>query len=43
MQESKTRFYNMSMSAFRIFIMFKSMGRCSEMSYTMGHKELSKS
>ena len=43
MQESETRFDNMSMSAFRIPIMFKSVGRCSEMSYTMGHKEGPKS
>ena len=39
MQESETRFNNMSMLAFRILIMFKSVGRCSEMGYTMGHKE----
>ena len=29
----------MPMSAFRITIMFKSVGRCSEMSYTMGHEK----
>ena len=38
MEESETSFDNMSMSAFRIPIMFKSVGRCSEMSYTMGHE-----
>ena len=43
MQESETRSDNMSMLAFRIPIMFKSVGRCSEMSYTMGHKEGPKS
>ena len=30
MQESETRFDNMPMSAFKIPIMFKSVGRCSE-------------
>ena len=39
MQESETDFDNMLMSTFRIPIMFRSMGRCSEMSYTMGRKE----
>ena len=39
MQESKTRFDNMSMPMFRIPIMFRSMGRCSEMSYTMGSEK----
>ena len=39
MQESKTCFDNMLMPMFRIPIMFKSVGRCSEMSYTMGRKE----
>ena len=29
----------MSMSTFRIPIMFKSVGRCSEMSYTMGREK----
>ena len=29
----------MSMSTFRIPIMFMSVGRCSEMSYTMGHEK----
>ena len=35
MEESETHFDNMPMSAFRIPIMFMSVGRCSEMSYTM--------
>ena len=39
MQESETCFDNMSMSAFRIPIMFRSVGRCSVMGYTMGRKE----
>ena len=39
MEESETRFYNMSMPAFRTPIIFKSMGRCSEMGYIMGRKE----
>ena len=43
MQESETCFDNVSMSAFRIPIMFKSVGRCSEMRYTMGRKEGPKS
>ena len=42
MQESETRFNNMSMSTFRIPIMFKSVGRCCEMGYTMGRKKGSK-
>ena len=36
MQESKTHFDNMSMLVLRILIMFKSVGRCSEMGYAMG-------
>ena len=43
MQESETRFDNVLMSAFRITIMFRSVGRCSEMGYTMGRKEGPKS
>ena len=43
MQESETRFNNMSMSTFRIPIMFRSVGRCNEMGYTMGCKEWPKS
>ena len=43
MQESETRFDNMPIPAFRIPIMFKSVGRCSEMGYTMGCKEEPKS
>ena len=39
MQEGETHFNNMPMLAFRIPIMFRSVGRCSEMSYTMGRKE----
>ena len=39
MQESETRFDNMPMLAFRIPIMFKSVGRCSEMGYTMGREK----
>ena len=39
MQESETRFNNIPMSAFKIPIIFRSVGRCSEMSYTMGRKE----
>ena len=39
MQESETRFNNMLMLAFRIPILFRSVGRCSEMDYTMGCKE----
>ena len=39
MQESETYFDNMPMSAFRIPIMFKSVGRCCEMSYTIGRKD----
>ena len=38
MQESETRFNNMPMIAFRIPIMFRRVGRCSEMSYTMDRK-----
>ena len=36
MDESETRSDNIPMSAFRIPIMFRSVGRCSEMGYTMG-------
>ena len=43
MQESETRFHNMPMSTFRIPIMFRSVGRCSEMSYTMDRKKGPKS
>ena len=39
MQESETRFDNMSMLAFRIPIMFRSVERCSKMDYIMGRKE----
>ena len=39
MQESETLFNNMPMLEFRICIMFRSVGRCSEMGYTMGRKE----
>ena len=39
MLESETCFDNMSMLTFKIPIMFKSVGRCSEMSYTMARKE----
>ena len=35
MQESETHFDNMSMPAFRIPIIFRSVGRRSEMSYTI--------
>ena len=38
MQESETCFDNIPMPAFRIPIMFRRVGRCSEMSYTMDHK-----
>ena len=37
MQESETRFDKMP--TFKIPIVFRSVGRCSEMGYTMGHKE----
>ena len=36
MKESETRFDKMSMSTFRIPITFKSVGRYSEIGYTMG-------
>ena len=39
MQESETIFDKMPIPTFRIPIMFRSVGRCSEMGYTMGHKE----
>ena len=34
MQESETHFDNMPMSTFRIHIMLRSVGMCSEMGYT---------
>ena len=43
MQENETRLDNMSMALFIILIMFRSVGRCREMSYTMIHKEGPKS
>ena len=43
MQESETRFDNMSMLAFKVPIMFRSVGRCNEMGDSMGHKKRSKS
>ena len=39
MQESETRLKNVSMTAFKVPIMFRSVGRCSEMGSTMGRKE----
>ena len=39
MQESETCFNNMSMSAFKIPIMFRNVGRCNEMGDTMGRKK----
>ena len=39
MQESETHFDNVSMLTFKLPIMFKSVGRCSEIGYTMGCKE----
>ena len=39
MQESETHFENMLMSAFKIPMMLKSVGRCSEMGYTKDRKE----
>ena len=39
MQESETRFDNIRMPALRILIMFKSVGRSSEMDYTMGREK----
>ena len=39
MQETETCFNNMPMSAFKIPIMFRSVGRCGEMSYIIGRKE----
>ena len=39
MQKSETRFDNMPMLTFRIPIMFRSVGRCNEMSYIMDRKE----
>ena len=43
MRESETRFYNMPMRVFRIPIMFKSVGRGSEIGYTMGREKGPKS
>ena len=43
MQGSESRFDNMPMLVFRIPIMFRSVGRCSEICYTMGRKERLKS
>ena len=39
MPESETHFENMLMLAFRIPIMLGSVGRCSEMGYTISCKE----
>ena len=39
MQESENHFDNMPMPSFRIPIIFRRVGRCSEMGYTMGSKE----
>ena len=39
MQESESRFDNMPMSAFKIPIMLKSVGRYSEIGYTMGREK----
>ena len=39
MKESETYFNNMPMLAFRMPIIFSSVGRCSEMGYTMSRKE----
>ena len=39
MQESETHFNNMPMSEFKIPIMFRSVGRCSEMGYAMGREK----
>ena len=39
MQESETYFDNISMSTFKIPIMFRSVGRCSEMSYAMSREK----
>ena len=39
MQRSETSFDNMPMSAFRVPIMFRSVGRCSEMGDTMGREK----
>ena len=43
MHENETHFDNMSMPTFRIPIMFRSVGRCSEIGYTMSRKEGPKS
>ena len=42
MEESETRFDNILMSVFRIPIMLKSVGRCSDLGYTMCCKKGSK-
>ena len=42
MQKSETHFDNMPIPAFIIPIIIKSVGRCSEMSYTMGREKGSK-
>ena len=39
MQESETLFDNVLMSTSIVRIMFRSVGRCSEMGYTIGRKE----
>ena len=39
MQERETRLDKRPMLAFRVSIMFRSVGRYSEMGYTMGHKK----
>ena len=43
MQKSETYFDNMSMPEFRVPIMFRIMGRCSEMGGTMGCEKRPKS
>ena len=43
MHESETCFNNKLILAFKIPIIFKSVGRCSEMGYTMSRKEGPKS
>ena len=39
MQEIETYFKNVSMTSFKVPIMFRSVGRCSEMGSTMGRRE----
>ena len=39
MQKSETFFDNMPMPAFKIPIMFRSVGRCGEIGYTMGNEK----